>query len=256
MSIETFRYMKTITKALATIILAAASSGVAGAQSYMFDNPENRTYFGVRAGLDISSAANGGAMFSNKAGFSAGAIYNIPVAANFYFEPGLYLFYNTFGTVHLENYPYIVTDSEGNENEYYKLYQVDGSLRNFGFRIPMNLGYHFDFADDLSVSVFTGPQFNLGLVARYHQNEVITPGNETVKSTSVDAFGTGGFKHFDMQWNFGIGLTYQRYFVSIGGSVGVTRMKSASIIEAGPYKVDLRRNIRRNLFNISVGYNF
>ena len=78
MSIETFIYMKTITKALATIILAAASSGVAGAQSYMFDNPENRTYFGVRAGLDISSAANGGAMFSNKAGFSAGAYITYP----------------------------------------------------------------------------------------------------------------------------------------------------------------------------------
>lgn len=244
-------------KILAILLVGAASSVMsANAQSYMFDNPENRTFFGVRAGLDVSSAANGGAMFSNKPGFSVGAVYDIPVLANFYFEPGLYLFYNTFGTVHLENYEYTLVDSEGNSSEFYKLYQVDGTLRNFGFRIPMNFGYHFDFADDLSVHVFTGPQLNLGLVARYHQNEVITPGDEVVKSTSVDAFGTGGFKHIDLQWNFGVGLTYQRYYMSLGGSVGVTRMKSASVIQAGPYEVDLRRNIRRNLFNISVGYNF
>lgn len=244
-------------KTLAILLVGAASSVMgADAQSYMFDNPENRTFFGVRAGLDVSSAANGGAMFSNKPGFSVGAVYDIPVLANFYFEPGLYLFYNTFGTVHLENYEYTIVDSEGNSSEFYKLYQVDGTLRNFGFRIPMNFGYHFDFADDLSVHVFTGPQLNLGLVARYHQNEVITPGDEVVKSTSVDAFGTGGFKHIDLQWNFGVGLTYQRYYMSLGGSVGVTRMKSASVIQAGPYEVDLRRNIRRNLFNISVGYNF
>ena len=249
--------MKKTIRGLAALVMAAVASGMAAnAQSYMFDNPENRTYFGVRAGLDVSSAANGGAMFSNKAGFSVGAVYDIPVVANLYFEPGLYLFYNTFGTVHLETYAYTLTDSEGNEDEYYKLYQVDGTLRNFGFRIPMNIGYHFDFADDLSVSVFTGPQLNASLVARYHQNEVITPGDQVVKSTSVDAFGTGGFKHLDVQWNFGLGLTYQRYFMSIGGSVGITRMKSASVIQAGPYEVDLRRNIRRNLFNISVGYNF
>lgn len=248
---------------LANKILAALVFGVAAlvpttsqAQSYMFDNPENRAFFGVRAGVDISSAANGGAMFSNKPGFVVGAVYDIPVVANFYFEPGLSLFYNTFGTVYLADYQYSITDENGDEIPMHQLYQVDGTLRNFGFRIPLNFGYHFDFSSDLSVHVFTGPQINLSVVARYHQNEVRTPANEVVKSVSVDAFGTKGFKHADLQWNFGVGITYQRYYMSLGGSVGMTKMKSASIVEAGPYKVDLRRNIRRNLFNISVGYNF
>ncbi|MDE5625195.1 MAG: hypothetical protein K2I61_02620, partial [Muribaculaceae bacterium] len=103
--------MKKTIKGLAALVVAVVASGMAAsAQSYMFDNPENRTYFGVRAGLDVSSAANGGAMFSNKAGFSVGAVYDIPVVANLYFEPGLYLFYNTFGTVHLETYAYTITD--------------------------------------------------------------------------------------------------------------------------------------------------
>lgn len=246
-----------INKTLAAAILGVVSAIPAiNAQSYMFDNPENRTFFGVRAGLDVSSAANGGAMFSNKAGFSVGAVYDIPVVANFYFEPGLYLFYNTFGTVHLEDYSYTLTDAEGNESELHKLYQVDGTLRNFGFRVPLTFGYHFDFSDELSLHVFTGPQVNLGLVARYHQNEVITPADQVVKSTSVNAFGTGGFKHIDFQWNFGVGLAWRHYYMSVGGSVGITDMKSASVIQAGPYAIDLRRDVRRNLFNISVGYNF
>ena len=93
-------------------------------------------------------------------------------------------------------------------------------------------------------------------MARYHQNEVITPGNERVQSESVAAFGTNGYKHVDLQWNFGVGLTYQRYYMTVGGSVGITKMKSASVIPCGPYNVDLGRSIRRNLVNISVGYNF
>lgn len=251
-----FTLMK-IKKLLAALLLMFIGSlATVNAQSYMFDNPENRTYFGFRVGLDISSAANGGAMFSNKPGFNLGVVYNIPVVANLYFEPALHMFYNTFGTVHLEKYPYTLTDEAGVETEYFKLYQVDGTLRNFGFRVPLNIGYHFDFSDELSIAIFTGPQINLNVVARYHQNQVITPGNEVVKSESVDVFGTGGFKHLDLQWNFGVGINYQRYFMSLGGSVGVTDMKTGTVVNTGRYAVDLTRDIRRNLFNISVGYNF
>lgn len=248
--------MKALAKAAAFILLALSAIPAASAQSYLFDNPENRAYFGVRAGIDISSAANGGAMFSNKPGFNVGAVYNIPVVANFYFEPGLHLFYNVFGTSTVQFFEQTWVDEAGVENTRDIPYQVDGTLRNFGFRIPLNLGYHFDFAPDLSVHAFTGPQLNLSLVARYHQNEVITPGNERVQSESVDAFGTNGYKHVDLQWNFGVGLTYQRYYMTVGGSVGITKMKSASVIPCGPYNVDLGRSIRRNLVNISVGYNF
>lgn len=251
--------MKVLHKFLAITLMAGASL-TSAAQSYMFDNPENTVYFGVRAGLDITSAANGGGMYSNKAGFSLGAVYNIPVWTNLYFEPGLYLFYNTFGTVHLEQYKTTVTitDAQGSqyEEEQTKLYQVDGTLRNFGFRIPLNVGFHFDLSDDLKLHVFTGPQINLSLTARYHQNSVIKPTGDKVDACSENAFGTGGFKHVDLQWDFGVGFTWQKYYMSVGGAVGVTRMKDESVIKAGPYEVNLDRNLRRNLFNISIGYNF
>lgn len=229
------------------------------ATSYMFDNPENRAYFGVRVALDISSAANGGGAYSNKAGFSAGAVYNIPILMNFYFEPGLSVFYNTFGTASWETSSYEIPQvgpdgqpiigSDGNQivDKVDFNYQVDGSIRNLGFRIPLNFGYHFDFAEDIKVHVYTGPQLNMNLLARYHRNEVLVP-EKKAPAESMSLFGTEGFKRFDLQWNFGVGVTYQTYYLGLGGSWGITNMKSSTDV--------LRRDLRRNIFSITLGYNF
>ncbi len=114
------------------------------------------------AHADISSAANGGGYYSNKAGFSAGAVYNIPLWRNLYFEPGLSVFYNPFGTTSWDSYevsvPVIsdgqpVMGSDGKPLTETKeiAYQIDGSIRNFGFRVPMLVGYHFDFTEDIKV---------------------------------------------------------------------------------------------------------
>lgn len=235
---------KVFTFALAAIGASSASA----ASTYLFDNPENRTYFGVRAGIDISSAANGGGNYSNSPGFSVGGVYNIPVYMNLYFEPGLSLFYNTIGANYWDSFMESVTDpATGDVEEYEVPYQIDGSIRNFGFRIPLMIGYHFDFTEDISVSVFTGPQLNLSLVARYHQNEVKVPGEEQ-PSRSESLFGTAGFKHVDLQWKFGVGISYQKYYMDLSGACGITHMKSGT--------PNLSRDLRRNLFSITLGYNF
>ena len=249
--------MNTAKGFLAGMMALAAVAGSAQT-SYMFDNPENKAYFGVRAGLDISSAVNGDGWYSNKPGFNVGAIYHIPLLANFYFEPGLSLYYNTFGTVRTEMYesdiPFTdpttgqpAVDQNGDVIYQKYPYQIDGSMRNLGFRVPLVFGFHFDFAEDVKASVYTGPQFNASLMARYHQNAVRVPGEETPEF-GYSLFGTKGFKHFDMQWNFGVGLTYQQYYIGLHGSVGMTRMKDAT--EALP------RALRRNLFTVTLGYNF
>jgi hypothetical protein len=69
----TMRFSKAM--AIGAFFLCAGHAHAAS--SYLFDNPENRAFLGVRVGLDISSAANGGGYYSNKAGFSAGAVYNM-----------------------------------------------------------------------------------------------------------------------------------------------------------------------------------
>lgn len=249
--------MKIIKSAIAGVAVLAAMTA-SGQTSYMFDNPENTTYFGVRAGLDISSAANGDGWYSNQPGFNVGAIYHIPLLANFYFEPGLSLFYNTFGTNRTELYtsdvPWIdsttgqpAVDENGDIIYRQYPYQIDGSMRNLGFRVPLIFGFHFDFAEDVKASVYTGPQFNASLMARYHQNAVRVPGEEQPEF-GFSIFGTKGFKHFDMQWNIGVGLTYQHYYIGLHGSLGMTRMKDAT--------EQLPRALRRNLFTITLGYNF
>ena len=248
------RIFKTILAGVMTLTAAGASAQT----SYMFDNPDNRAYLGVRVGLDISSAANGGDNYSNKPGFNIGAIYHIPLLANFYFEPGLSVFYNTFGTVKSAQYvsddpwidpstglPALGPDGEVQYKKY--PYQIDGSMRNLGFRVPLNFGFHFDFAEDVKASVYTGPQFNASVLARYHQNEVRVRGAEE-PAYGCSIFGTGGFKHFDMQWNIGVGLTYQQYYLGLHGAIGMTRLKDATPL--------LERSLRRNLFTITLGYNF
>lgn len=242
-----------IFKNMAIAAVAAFAPATVSAASMAVDNPDNHSYLGVRAAVDISSAANGGAYYSSKAGFSVGGIYNLPIVANFYFEPGLSVFYDTFGTMHFQSEEIMPAPDAGmNPSEPVEpeevFYKVDGSMRNLGFRVPLKFGYHFDFAEDLKVHVFTGPQVNLSLMARYHQGAYITPSGHRVAAHSESIFGTGGFKHVDFQWNFGVGLQYGNYYVSLEGSLGMTRMK-----DQADY---LRRNLRRDLFTISLGYNF
>ncbi len=240
--------MKTI-KAMAVALALVGSMAYARGASLVVDNPENRTYLGARVALDISSAANGGAYYSNKPGFSLGAVYHIPVVANLYFEPGLSMFYNVFGTMYYATETILLPEvNDAGESTQDVVYQIDGSVRNFGFRVPLHVGYHFDFAENMRVSVFTGPQFNASLLARYHQNRYVTPSGKVEEGTSGSVFGTGGFKHFDAQWNFGVGLDYGNYMVALSGSLGMTRLRDAY----GPFQ----KNMRRNLFSITLGYNF
>lgn len=241
---------------LASILLVSACAFATKAEpSYFFDNPDNSAHLGVRFGLDFTSAANGDAMYSSKVGFSLGAVYNIPLAMNFYFEPGVGVFYNPFGKTLVEYYNTGTTNAEG--QDILLPYQVDGSIRNFGFRIPLRVGYHFDFSPDLSIHVLTGPQIDLSLMARYHRNAVqLPPDGDTLKAEGQSIFGTGGFHHVDLSWYIGVGMTYGKYYIDLGGSLGMTHMLSKSTITSGPYTVRFPSDIRRNIFTITLGYNF
>lgn len=209
-------------------LLAFGATMTASAQTDLLNNPDNHPYFGARVSLDISSTADGNDYYSNGAGFSIGAIYNIPLYQNLYFEPGLSIFYDTFGE------DFIGVNEDGSP------YSIDGSIRNFGFRIPLVAGYHFDFTDDMQISVFTGPQINVSLSAKEHFGDY-----------SKSIFGDDGFKHFDLQWAIGAGFTWQNYYVALSGGIGITKVRD--------WKLDntnITDSFRRNNFSITLGYNF
>lgn len=220
-------------------IAAMGAALTASAQSDIFDNPDNHDYFGARISLDVSSTAGGNDTYSNGAGFNIGAIYNIPLYKNLYLEPGLSIFYDTFGE------DVIVNDPAGIQAPY----TIDGSIRNFGFRIPLVAGYHFDFTDDVQISFFTGPQFNLSLTAKEHIN-----------GDSESIFGDGGFKHVDLQWALGVGATWQKYYVAISGGIGMTKVRDHKVTFFDPDihtdVITYQDSFRRNTFSITLGYNF
>lgn len=75
------------------------------AQSTVVDNPDNRSYFGLRASFDLSCPTDvdikdllgcNGTTHDPGAGVSIGAMFHLPIVANFYFEPELDLYYNTY----------------------------------------------------------------------------------------------------------------------------------------------------------------
>lgn len=213
-------------KRLVLMAVVAIATLSMGAQNYLVENPENKAYFGARVGIDISSISQPAYdTYDNGVGFTVGGIYNIPLWKNLYFEPGLSLFYNTFGET-------IYTNSEVIED--LPIPTSKATIRNWGFRIPMHAGYHFDFTDDISIHVITGPALNLNLSAKY---------NYMGKSTNMMEY---GFRRFDLQWDFGVAMNYdEHYYVSLTGGVGLTQAYHNSV-----------DHFKRNTFSIAVGYNF
>ncbi len=219
--------MKRIATSLMLLCLCIAAS----AQD-IFDNPDRGARLGVRLGLDIATSTDFDfgriklGVLNAGAGFTAGAVYNIPVWKNMYFEPGLLLFYNSMG------YDITISDESSAPDTGHC------SLRRFGVRVPFRLDYRFDF-EKVSVRAFTGPQLEVGLIGRSR----LEVGNE---SASENAYGSDGtFNRVNVGWEFGAGVDYGNWTAEISGAAGITDMVQGSAIKG-----------RFNNVTISLGYNF
>ena len=247
---------KAFKTALSAAMLLALGSASANAQD-IFDSGDMRPHFGARLSLDITGAAgnidnyfeeNGiPNLTNNGAGFNIAGVYNIPLYKNLYFEPGLGIFYNTVGISgdHYTPYP---NPTEPSDPEWIADYAINGSVRNWGFRIPLLAGYHFDFTDNMRVSVFTGPQLNIGLYMK-QVYDIHYIGNNNVpvdEHVSASCYGHG-FKRFDAQWVFGAAYHYNRYSIGVSGGVGMTNLLDGQF---SGFKG------RRNTFSITLGYDF
>ena len=119
-------------------------------------------------------------------------------------------------------------------------------MRNFGFRVPVNIGYRCELFNDFELSAFTGPWFNVNLTTQAH----LQPNLElpiTITSPSMFDY---GWHHFDAQWGFGISATYaQKYYISVSGGIGMTPMATFTT-------PDSKNRLRRNTVSITLGYNF
>lgn len=219
---------------LSSLVIGAVAFS-ASAQDRIFNNPDNKAYFGLRVAGEVTCPGDltysgiGIDIYKNGGGIEFGAIYNLPVVANFYIEPGLKLYYNT----------YSANKFLGDGFEYDESFD-SLSMRKFGMRIPVMAGYHFDFTDNVKVSVFTGPELEIGLAAKEHLKE-------GAYSVSESVYGEmGGMNRIDLSWGFGAGVTYRKIYIGVSGTVGMLNM----------LKDGEGLKFHENRASITLGYNF
>lgn len=203
------------------------------AQSEILNSPDNHAYFGIRVSPEVTCPGNINVKplsidaFNNGGGLEFGVIYNVPVVANFYIEPGVKLYYNAYGL----------------KKEFVKALEDDiifegMSVRKFGMRIPVLAGYHFDFTPEWKVYAYTGPEFDIAFSGKEH----ISGHNF---SASVDLYGDAGEMHrFDMSWIIGAGVSYKHCYFGISGGIGMCDM-----VKDTP-------SLHENRVTFSLGYNF
>lgn len=204
------------------------------AQNPIVNNPANKAYFGIRVAPEVTCPGMitddgiGIKAFKNGGGIEFGGIYNIPVVANFYIEPGLKLFYNTFSLKDT------FVDSVEDDMIFDSV-----SFKKFGMRIPVMLGYHFDFTSDVKVSLFTGPEL-----------EIAFSGKEYIKGKNIEMSGSiygdeGDMKRTNLLWGIGAGVTYRRFYFGVSGGIGMLNM-----LDDDDFK------FHENRVTFSLGYNF
>lgn len=176
-----------------------------------------QSYWGIRAGWegyfpgDWKLGGENVKMFHSGSGFNAGVIYNHPIVGGLYVEPGLGISYNT--------YRWDITILQGFESD-----QVieNPRVRRFGFRVPVRLGYYFDiFPSGGGVSIFTGPQFDLGVSANLNLDNDECEVMDIDKNLYNDFW---GYRRCGLSWTVGADIYVGSWVVDICGSFGLTDM--------------------------------
>lgn len=221
-------------KVLLSLAFAVAACISVTAQNTTVNSTDNKAHFGIRFGGEIilpgkiTSDNVGISVFDNGGGVEFGGIYNVPVAKNFYIEPGLKLYCNNYSL----------------KKEFVEALEDDiifnsVSLKKYGMRVPVMAGCHFDFTSDTRVSFFTGPELEVGFSAKEY-----IKGYNIEMSDSV--YGDeGGFNRTNLLWGIGAGISYQHFYFGVSGGIGISNMLSDSDVK-----------FHENRISFSVGYNF
>lgn len=227
------------------LVFAAASllSLSAFAQDYLLNNPANRAYLGLRASYDLSCPGKIKAgdekakVFGNGSGVSLGLVYNQPLVANLFLEPGVSFYYNTESID-----PDALTDL--NVKDAFK----NRSMRKFGMQVPVQFGYHFDFTPDMNLAIMTGPVLNVGFSDDYYVTTEPVAGHRA--HASGTAYGEDGIlNRVDCAWRIGVGFTFSHnYFVGVSGDLGMCNMLKENL--------DGKVKFHENAVHVTLGYNF
>lgn len=218
-----------------------ALSLAASAQMEILTTPFNRISWGARVSGDIlnpsrvSSGYKEAEVFKAGGGASLGAVCDIPIVTNLYLEPGFKFYCESYSV-----------NKRG-------LRQISSLMKSItliktGMRIPLMLGYHFDFWENAKVHIFSGPELEVGFSAT-SRTKKYNSHYDTDRSYSIITEnlygGGGGMRRLDLLWNIGVGLEFDKLYLGLTSSAGMLNMYTGG---------DMKYN--ENRINITVGYNF
>ncbi len=217
------------------MMLVIIAGFTAMAQDTEGDTPEHKGYFGIRLGAEltcpgeISSGNISMTAFKCGSGVEFGGIYNYPLSSRFCIEPGVMLFYNSYSLID----SYLKNISGG-----YNIKSV--TMKKFGMRVPVRIGYHFDLKNDIKLHIFLGPELEIGLSGK----ECVK--NKSNVEVSESYYGAdGGMNRVNLLMCLGVGITYRQYYFGINEGLGMLNMFKNS-----------NEKFHENNVVFSLGYNF
>lgn len=200
-------------------------------------NSAKTVVWGVKGNLnaELPSKWRGGGEsrkeYNSGFGVSVGALANIYLGKNFYFEPELALFYEGYS---YDKVQFVAPNSPA-VNAGPNIYKV-------GVRVPLVVGYSIDISEKWGINVFTGPQLSYAF-----WGDVKSDNAEYKDDPSImNIFGKDGSqRRFDLGWKIGVGFPVNHFVISLEGDIGITDLLKSSVY-----------SFRENRVSLGVAYYF
>lgn len=207
---------------LSCIVCACGVQAQSIAESPVLNQNPTRHGFSTHLAFELTTPTGSQGRWTTGGGATLTLAYTWYITPRWFISPGVAAFYSTMGTDFIPEYDHI----------------YEGTVKNYGARIPLMAGYRINLPYDLSLSIATGPQLNINIYAKEHPSpdfnaDIIEPGDP------IDLFGCG-FHRLDLQWGFFAGITYkEHYCLGLSGAAGITNVAS---MNQGPRQLNIRRN--------------
>lgn len=180
------------------------------------ETDDTKPMWGIKAAFDINIPGkwhiDGGSvdMFRHGFGGTVGGVCNIYLGHDFYLEPGVSFFYDT----------YSYGDITLLESDYSR-FTIRPTIYKMGLRVPVVAGYTFDITDRFMMSVYTGPEVSYvlkGGVRGEYKNS-----NEEDLLESFNPYGEHGMhRKLDCAWKIGLAFPTDYVTLTIDAAIGIT----------------------------------
>lgn len=148
-------------------------------------------------------------MYNDGVLLGLGGVARVGLGSHLYLEPSLNIWYSHYG------YHNLVISADGTLEG-----QHDPKINAFGLTLPLVLGYTFEVGDAFAFSIFTGPEATFWGAAKAKTDLIPDEDRNILGSMSL----LGTQRRWEMGWKFGVAVPYDRYELTIAGSLGMTNV--------------------------------